>query len=246
MVSGLNLTFKKVVLLSVFVVLLGVSLVYALSIGFKPGNSQRTGSTSTFKSGVPHPPLAVDYLLVFAYDGDNQSVGSSSFVQASVTITGREDHNGTTSTDPQNPLRFLLMPGEYSISATYNSATPQNETVRVGTSGNLSDVFFNFGSSPLPSLGHIAIEAWYISKQPSGEFLGYQVQASIAISGPEYHNGTTGTGSPGVLIFTVAPGEYSVYATYDSATPQSDTVSVAAGRCSGGDFCFGDASVPPP
>ncbi len=240
----MNLTFKKAILLSVLTVLLGVSLVHALGLEFKPRNSAQAGLGSTFAPPGMMPSFA-GYLLIFGYDGDNQSVGSSSFVQASVTITGPE-YNGTTSTDPQNPLRFVLMPGEYSVFGTYSSATPQNVTVKV-TSGSLCDAFLNFGSSPLPPLGHILVEAWYTGNQSSGDSQTDFVQASVTITGPESHNGTTNdTDYYDPLMFTVAPGEYSVFGTYDSAQSQNETVDVTAGSCSAAVLIFGDAPWNPP
>jgi hypothetical protein len=46
MVNNLNMTFRKLLLLSVFTVLFGVGLVYALSYGFKPQNSSQTLRTA--------------------------------------------------------------------------------------------------------------------------------------------------------------------------------------------------------
>jgi hypothetical protein len=250
MVNALNLTFKKVILLSVLTVLLGVSFVYAIGYEFKPKSSTQTGPTSsTFTpTGFIPPGIAPFYsghLVIFAYNGSNQSDGSSSFVQASVTVTGSESHNGTTTTDSQNPLIFTVTPGEYSVFGTYDSASPQNETVNV-TSGSYCDAFLNFGSVRLPSLGHILVTAWYTSKQSSGELLSYFVQASVTVTGSESHNGTTTTDYYDPLIFTVTPGEYSVFGTYDSASPQNVTVNVTPGSYSGVFLSFGNSPFPPP
>jgi len=240
----LNLTFRKMILLSVLTVILGVSLVYGLSLELKTENSTQPGSSST-PSPASWPPFGYSYLLVFAYNGDNQSAISSAFVQASVTITGPENHNGTTTTDPQNPLRFLLAPGQYSVLGTYGSAVSQNVTVKV-TAGGICDAFLNFSSSPVPLFGHILVTAWNTNEQPNGGFVSYRAQASVTITGPEDHNGTTGTDPKNDLIFTVTPGEYSVLATYGSASSQNQTVDVAAGSVSNAEFFFGNAPLYPP
>ena len=94
---------------------------------------------------------AAGHLRVFAYYGTEQSDGSyiGSYVQASVTVAGPESHIGTTTTDPRNPLNFTVVPGQYSISGTYDSTMPQNGTANV-LAGSYRDVYLNFGSTPLP------------------------------------------------------------------------------------------------
>lgn len=243
--SELNLTFKKVILLSVLMVLSGVSLVYALSLEFKLGNSTQTGPTPYIFALPSMQHSLASELLIYGYDGDNQSSGSSSFVQASVTITGTEYHNVTTSADPQTPLKVRLMPGEYSVSGTYGSTKPQNVTVKV-TSGSVYDAFLNFGSSPLPPLGHIVIVAWYTGVQSNGDFESLTVRASVTIAGPQQYSSTTSTDLDDPLILTVTPGEYLVFGTYGSAIPQNETVSVAAGGYIGAPLFFGDATFFPP
>jgi hypothetical protein len=245
-VSELILTFKKVILLSMLMVMLGVTVVYALGLELKIGSSTRLGPTSpTFvPPGMQHP--LTSELLIYGYDGDNQSSVSSSFVQASVTINGTEYPNVMTSADPQNPLRVWLMPGQYSVSGMYGSAIPQNVTVNLTTSGTAYDAFLNFGSSPLPPLGQVAIYAWYSGIQPSGDFESLPVRASVTIAGPQEYNGTTSTDLDDPLILTVTPGDYLVFGMYGSAIPQNETVSVAAGSFIGVALFFGDATFSPP
>jgi hypothetical protein len=241
MVKKLNLTFKKVVFFSVISVLLGVSLVYVLGLAVK----LQTGSPSTASpTGVPPSGFQ---LLIFAYNGDNQSVSSSGFVQASVTVTGPENYSGTTTTDPQNPLRFLVEPGEYFVFGTYSSAVPQNATVGVNSrSLYIYDVFLNFGSSAVPPFGHIIVTAWNITKLSGGEFLSHAVEASVTVTGPENYSGTTTTDLRYPLIFTVAPGEYTVFGTYGSFPTQNQIVDVSKGSSKGVDLFFEDAPFPPP
>ena len=247
----MKLTFKKVILLSALTMLLGVSLVYAVSYEFKPNNSPQTDPMS--HSFAP-PGLSIPFdahLRVFAYLNDG-------LVQASVTITGPElpnpfDNgapvnvttlNGTTSTDLQNPLRFLVWPGVYSVFGTYGSAPPQNATVSVTESGYYGEAVLNFGSSPPPPLGHIIVEAWYESSN-GGSF----VQASVTIIGPlpffdTRINGTICANEVDPSVFTVAPGVYSVFGTYGSAPPQNATVTVMAGGFAGVFLDF--SGFPPP
>ena len=238
--NELNLTFRKVILLSVLTVLLGVSLVYAIGYEFKPKSS-----TSSRPPGGLAIPIDA-HLFVFAYSGD-------SFVQASVTITGPESPNpafdngtlvnattlnGTTSTNLQNPLRFQVWPGVYSVFGTYGSAPPQNATANVMEIGSYGEVVLNFGSSPAPPLGHIVVSAWYW-----GESSGSFVHASVTITGPEYHYGTIRASDSDPSVFTVKPGVYSVFGTYGSAPPQSATVNVTAGGFAGALLDF--SSNPP-
>lgn len=239
------MSFRKFLLFSVLTALLGFSLVYALSIEYTPGSTTKTGFSS------PRPGTIISlatYLLVFAYDGDNVSSGSLGFVQASVAIDGT-GYNGTTSADLQNPLIFTLShTGVYSVSGVYNSSVLQNVSVQVTSLGGVFDAFLNFGSSPLPPLGHIWIEAWGTSQGPNYLTSG-PVQASVSISGPEQHNGTTASAHAlppeGGLIFSVQPGNYTVSVTYGSET-QNETLSVEAGQTLPCCFWFGDDGMRPP
>jgi hypothetical protein len=137
---------------------------------------------------------------------------------------------------------FKLLPGVYSVVGTYRSAPPQNITV----SASECDVILNFGSSSPPPLGHILIEAYYTGNESGGDYLSHPVQASVTVVGAELHNGTTTTSYYDPLIFTVAPGVYSVFGTYNPAPPQNITVEVAAGSDSYALFVFGDAPLRPP
>jgi hypothetical protein len=256
----LNLTSRKLILFSVCTVLLGVSLVYTMGYMFKLQSSQKIGSTSytyappTIGSFAPHAWPLSGKILVYAYsDGD--------FVHASVTISGPESpnppldngvpvglttFNGTTSTDSQNPLVFDgLWPGNYSVVGTFGSTRPQNETVSV-PHGDYCDVFLNFGSASLPPLGHIFVTAWFTGNRSSGDSQTISANASISISGPEFHNGTTNYSFWSPLMFTVAPGDYSVIGTYKSWPSQNETVSVTAGSGNLVVLIFGDEPWRPP
>jgi hypothetical protein len=74
---------------------------------------------------------------------------SCSLVEASVVVTGPENFTGMTTTDTFNPLTFTVVPGQYSMSVTYGSLPPQNETVNVQDGGYYPVTVF-FGSGPLP------------------------------------------------------------------------------------------------
>jgi hypothetical protein len=227
MVNELELSFKKLFLISLLTVLLCVAMIYALGHLF--GSETSTGPhTSTL------PILVTGHLLVFAYS-------DSGFVEASVELTGpqlsnptsNEDIsmnvttlNGTTSTDLQNPLEFLVQLGTYSVSSTYGSAPTQNTTLNVTSRDQYSEVVFNFSSSPLPRLGHIIVYAWYWSAN-----VGRFVQASLVITGPESLRTTSGN-YPDPSVFTVEPGVYSISGTYGSAPAQSATVDVKSGEFS--------------
>lgn len=136
MVNELNMTLRKLILFSALTVLMGVSLVYALSYEFKP--SPALPSTGT--------------LSVSAYYAVKQPNGSyeGSYVQVPVTVTGPESHNGTTVTDGNNPLNFTVAPGQYSVSGTYENATPLAVTANV-SAGSHVKILLNFASSPPPS-----------------------------------------------------------------------------------------------
>jgi len=123
-------------LLSALTVLLGVSLVYAMSYEFRPSPS--LPSTGT--------------LSVSAYYAAKQPDGSyeGSYVQVPVTVTGPESHNGTTVTDGNNPLNFTVAPGLYSVSGTYENATPLAVTTNV-SAGSYVKILLNFASSPRAS-----------------------------------------------------------------------------------------------
>lgn len=256
----MNLTFKKLIILSVLSVLLGISLVYAMGYVFRPKSSLQTSFASYYFTPSivgPMAPLEANLasrLFVFAYS-------DGSFVQASVMMTGPESPNpplyngapvkvttlnGTTSTDVQNPLVFNgVWAGVYSVSGTYESVRAQNATVTVPM-GGYCDIFLNFGSVAVPPLGHIFLAAWYTGNKSSGYSQTTLVQASVTITGPESHNGTTNDSSWYPLMFTVAPGEYSVFGTYDSWQQQMETVNVTAASGTGAVFFFGDGPFAPP
>lgn len=225
-------------LISALIVLVVVSLVFALGYEFKPEGSTQVETTfpviqSPNPPGLAHLELSAEaHLYVFAYSDDG-------FVQASVTITGPDPPNprfadvisinatvlnGTTSTDLQNPLGFRLWPGMYSVVGTYGSASPRSVIVNATDSGTYGEVILNFGSSSPPPLGHIILSAWYWSES-GGSF----VQASVTITGPESLNGTTRTNDNGRSVFTVTPGVYSVVGAYGSAPLQNATAKVVAG-----------------
>lgn len=205
-------------------VFLGISMVYALGYFFKP---EDLGSR-------PFGAILVQgHLFVFAYSGGE-------FVQASVVVTGSETpmissingtpvsaitRNGTTSTDLQNPLRFLVLPGTYFVSGTYGSTSVENVTVGITDDGQYREVVLNFGSSSPPRLGHVIVCAWY-SSAGSGSY----VEASVVITGPESVSGVTRASYPEPAVFTMEPGAYSITGTYGSAPPQSATVDVKAGE----------------
>jgi hypothetical protein len=245
-VSKLNITLKKLILFSALSVVLGVSLVYAMSYEFKPENSRPALSLlqGSQPSGGATASAIIAHIIVFGY-----SSNAGGFVQASVTIIGPESPyyafgnssmtvetlvnqtlNGTTTADLQSPLSFAVMPGVYSIVGTYGSAAPHNTMVNVTESGSYAEVVLSFGSSPPPPLGHIIVVATYLHRGANAgplPFLEY-VQASVTITGSETLNGTTSTDEWNPTVFTVTPGAYSVFATYGSAT-QNATVTVTAG-----------------
>jgi hypothetical protein len=246
-VTILNITFKKMILLSALTVMLGVSLIYGISLQFKPENPAKTVTTSHSVQPSGFPGTAINiaaHIIVFAYSWD-----AGGFVQASVVAIGPESPyyvwdnasqtgvqianetiNGTTATDMQDPLTFVVWPGVYSVFGTYANAQPQNVTVSVGE-GSYGEVVFNFGSSAPPPLGHMIVYATYFNREGSsgsGFSLEY-LQTSISITGLEAVNGTTSTDEWNPSIFTLAPGVYSVVATYGSAT-QNATATVTAGN----------------
>jgi len=132
----LNMTLKKLILISALTVLLGVSVIYALSYELRP-------SLSVPSSGT---------ISVSAYHTVKQPNGSyeESYVQIPVTVTGPESHNGTTVTSGNNPLNFTVAPGQYSVSGTYENATPLVLTANV-SAGSYVKVLLNFAYSPPPS-----------------------------------------------------------------------------------------------
>jgi hypothetical protein len=158
------MTFKKLILLSALTVLLGVSLVYAMSYEFKP--SPWLPSTGT--------------LSVSAYHAVKQPDGSyaGSYVQVPVTVTGPESHNGTTTTDGWNPLNFTVVPGQYTVSGTYENITPVTVTANV-SAGSDVNVFLNFGSSPPPPL----------SPTPTAEGVDDGLQLTMTLEKTEYSPG---------------------------------------------------------
>jgi hypothetical protein len=136
MVNELNMTLRKLILFSALTVLMGVGVVYALSYEFKPSPS--SPSTGT--------------LSVSAYYAVKQPDGSyeGSYVQVPVMVTGPESHDGATVTDGNNPLNFTVAPGQYSVSGTYENATPLAVTANVSAGSNVK-ILLNFASSPPPS-----------------------------------------------------------------------------------------------
>ena len=291
MVNKLRLTFKKVVLFSVLVVMLGVSMVYSINYGFnvnyesKPEKVKQVFFASPDQIPSPllppiHPGPNLGYLLVFAYSGTIQPDGNytGSFVQASVTVTGplpdTNNYTGTTTaelknsfiiggwgestTDLQNPLIFPLSPGEYYVSGTYGSAQ-QNATVDVQ---GWASVVFNFGSSPFPTFYILSVEAWYtppetyynILHASPGEDIyiaggingSTPVQASVTVTGMESYDGMTITHPYEHLVFILEPGEYLVSATYDSEK-QYTIVNMESGESNLIRFSFGSSEpfLPP-
>jgi len=166
------MSFKKLMLPLAFIVLLGVSLVYATTYEVKAENSAQTFPTS------PSP----GYLIVYAYYGVEQPDGSygGSLVQALVTITGPESLNGTTTADLGNPLIFIVTPGEYSVFGTYDSAPQQNATVEV-TSGGGGGALLNFGSTPLPTFPPLAYDAVVAGVTPSQTVVGQGYSQNISV-----------------------------------------------------------------
>ena len=256
----MNISFRRLILISVLMALLGVGLVYGIRYEFQPRNSRQT---PTIVQSPDLPVPVTSDLLVFAYSSD-----AGGFVQASVTITGpelngttiqiptnptpnstayvtisEESFNGTTTTDLQNPLTFNGYPGLYSVSGTYDSAPPQNMTVNMTELG-FSEVVFNFGSSPPPPLGHLFVCAFNSVMQPDGSVTGGFVQASVNITGPESLNATIRDSQVNPSVFTIVPGVYTVVATYGSAALQSETANVTAGSFAGAFFWFGSNSPP--
>jgi hypothetical protein len=75
--------------------------------------------------------------------------GSWSLVEASVVITGPENFTGITIANTFNPLTFTVVPGQYSVTVTYDSLPPQNETINV-RDGDYCPVTVWLGSGPLP------------------------------------------------------------------------------------------------
>jgi hypothetical protein len=95
--------------------------------------------------GSTPPPPNKGALRVFAtYQG--------SYVAVSVSIIGPESTTGWTTTDVNNPLRFDLTVGTYTVSGTYSGNT-QTATATVVT-GQTSDVTLNFGGTPPPVDGN--------------------------------------------------------------------------------------------
>jgi len=72
-----------------------------------------------------------------------------SLVEASVVVTGPENFTGMTIANTFNPLTLTVIPGQYSVTVTYGSLAPQNETINV-LDGDYCPVTMWFGSGPLP------------------------------------------------------------------------------------------------
>jgi len=70
---------------------------------------------------------------------------NGTYIITSVTVTGPQNVEGMTTTDP-SPLSFSLTPGTYLVSGNYFA--PRSESVAV-VKGQISDVTLNFGG-PLP------------------------------------------------------------------------------------------------
>lgn len=236
----MNLTFRKLILFSTLTIILGVGLVYGMSVQFRTGNQTQKTPTSHNPQPLGEIPVSEAHILVFAYVWND-----GGFVQSSVTAFGQlsppvavvnvetkelesitnETDNGTTTTDVQNPLIFTVSPGVYSILATYADAPPQNITINA-TDSSYNDAIFNFGSSPPPPLGHIIV----IAEQSDPSVIAFDyLQASVSITGPETLNGTTSGNEWNPTVFTVAPGTYSVFATYGSAAKNATAI-VTAGN----------------
>jgi len=251
------MSFRKLVLLSALVALLGLSLVYGIKYEFTPSNTiAKTSVTQRGSQGwIIHSASPNTQLLVFAYSGD-----AGGFVQASVRISGQYeqqefyndttgkgtfinvpttvDFNGTTSTDLQNPLVITLPDyrGNYTVYGTYGSASLQNVIVNLSVN-QIGEVILNFGSSPPPPLGHLTVVAVW------SDGVARAVQASVTITGPESLNATTHDQYADTqAVFTLQPGVYNVTATYDALTPKNYTVTVTAGGFAEALFWW---SVPP-
>jgi hypothetical protein len=91
------------------------------------------------------PPPPMGYLFLSAFASWN---GVGSFVPAPVTITGPESFNATAGGD-NPPSVFIVPPGAYTMTATYESFPQQTETTNV-TDGGYGGAFFCFGGSPPP------------------------------------------------------------------------------------------------
>jgi hypothetical protein len=133
------------------------------------------------------------------------------------------------------PAALIVLLGVSLVYATTFEVKPENlaQTFSMSSSGL---------QPPYP--GYLIVFAYYGVEQPDGVDVGSLVQALVTIMGPESHNGTTTTDLGNPLIFIVTPGEYSVFATYDSAPQQNATVEVTSGG--GGDVFlnFGSTSLP--
>ena len=249
-------------------VVLGIAMVYGIRFEFQPRTASKPASKSTSGQASTSPsvggPMAISAfsnVLVFAYAGSAEG-----FVQTSVTIAGPlvngtamenqtlisngtsyyvDSFNGTTTADLQNPLILQLFPaGVYTLSATYGSAPPQNLTLNVTGFGVIYQAVFNFGSSPMPPMGHLLVETWATTNGTNGTFYSSIVQASVAIIGPESFNATLLSSENPFSIFTVATGAYTITATYASFPQQTDTANVTDGGVAGAYFFFG--GPPPP
>jgi hypothetical protein len=114
-------------------------------------NAEITGS---------QPPPSTGTLRVFAsYQG--------SYIAATVSVTGPESKTGFTTTDPNNPLRFEVTPGSYTVSGTYES-NPQSKTVTVVV-GQTVDVNLNFGGASPKSLWDQIVD--FITQHVDSRFL---------------------------------------------------------------------------
>ena len=87
------------------------------------------------------PPPTTGTLRVFAtYDGN--------YVTAPVTISGPSSTSGTTTADANNPLKFDLNPGTYTVSGIYGGVSKSSSASVVA--GQTVDVSLNFGGTQPP------------------------------------------------------------------------------------------------
>jgi len=111
---------------------------------YQGGDNKDNYISSNWKFGVAWtsdtPPPNTGTLRLFAsYNG--------SYVSTLVTVTGPQNVAGTTTVDQNNPLKFSLTVGAYTVSGTY--FTSKSETVTV-VKDQIVDVTLNFGGSPPP------------------------------------------------------------------------------------------------
>ena len=236
--------FKKPILPLAFIVLLGVSLVYAIAYEVKPENLAQTFPTSgsDFQPRacalrqdryaiLPINSVIPGFLIVWAWYAVKQPDGSyvGSYVQALVTITGPESQNGTTTTDPWNPLVFTVPPGEYSVVGTYDSAPQQNATVDCWPEYGGS-VFLDFGGPPPPLTFGVVVAGVTSSKSVVGQ--GYSLNISVT---------AVDLGTPETLNVTVYAN--TTYVTFQNVTVSSGTSTTLALTWDTNDFTYGNYTI---